>query len=150
VDVSQPPTDPRDVLVSWLTPHDLEERAIIFEVVGKVSTSDRRRPEAALRRKAAELGANVVLAYERGYLPGLSRGLAAQVLDVSALVSSHRRLGVWALLAGAALAGLGLIATAYDHWGLAYDVRSVIADAAVGLGMCLAGFGVWLMVKGRP
>lgn len=145
----EPPTEPRDVVVTFLTPEDLEERGIVFEVVDKVSTSDRRRSEAVLRRKAAELGANAVLAYDRGYLPGVARGLAARVLDVSSLVSSHRRLGAWALLGGVAVASLGLIAMAYDYWGLEYDVRSVVAEAALGLGVGMAGLGIWLMAKGR-
>jgi hypothetical protein len=147
--MTEAPVQSREVLVTFLTPEDLEKRGIIYEVVGKVSTSDRRKPEAAVRRQAAELGANVVLAYDRNHLPGLARGLAARVPDVSSLVSCHRRIGVWLLWGGVALSALSLIGLAHNVWGLEYDVRSAIADAGLGLGMGLSGFGIWLMVRGR-
>jgi hypothetical protein len=147
--MSQPPIEPRDVVVTFLTPDDLEHRGIIFDVVAMVSTSDRRKPEATLRRKAAELGANVVLAYDRAYLRGLARGLAAQVPDVSSLVSSHRRLGAGILVGGVGLAAVALVATAHDYWGLDHDIRNALGYAGFWAGTGMAGYGIWLLVRGK-
>jgi len=147
--MSVPVMDPRDVLVTFLTADDLEARGILFEVLGKVSTSDKQDPQAALRSQAAELGANVVLAYERGYLPGYSRGLAARVLDVSSLISTPRRLGAWAILGGFVLAVLAYMADAHDYWGFEYDIGYPVVEIVFWAGLGLMGFGIWLVIKGR-